>query len=371
MVDALRQAAQQVGRIVKFIPRIVRFKIAAPNSNKIRRRTCRVRFTGYDKSESSITWIRCVMVVRTVEGLLQNVGINDIDICRVVLGQVQHAHLFGERRIRAGDQLVSGIEHIDRRVQSLIAAIDVKPNFGTWISCKAVNIQVVGIVQEPMNGETESAILVTRLFVGSQVTDELSRGGRRIRPGRRHITRFAFQDNADVPVVRIAIDQNALPVTGARTAGVQIAVGVRLRVAKGVETGTETVVAERRQDHGEAGLAQYLNRAADSVVNIEGLTGGGKARIVAEQLDDQTLVLPTLDAQATECVEIGNVNLITEDMYDIGIVPDALGGQDATTDIHTVDRVLADSVFTDQWPLIVAVFVEAIRSSGRPPKVTH
>ena len=58
-------------------------------------------------------------------------------------------------------------------------------------------------------------------------------------------------------------------------------------------------------------------------------------------------------------------------MHDVGIVPDAFGGQVATADDHAVDRIARHAVFAYQRALIVAVLVESAGLSGSPVPIGH
>ncbi len=108
--------------------------------------------------------------------------------------------------------------------------------------------------------------------------------------------------------------------------------------------------------------------AADAVIDVEWISVGCKTGSGAVQLNHKTLGRLTLEPQCTVGVMIGNGNRLGHKVYDVGVVPDTLGGQCARTNDQSVDVVMDQAVTAEERTLVskfLFVQIDAIsRSSG-------
>ncbi len=198
-----------------------------------------------------------------------------------------------------------------------------------------------------MNLEAEPLVLVAPLLVvfvvrghvGRKVAEKLGGSRQVIDRLAAGVGRLDLVDDRHVPRVGVAVDEDAPPV--ARRGGRVARVGVALRLAVEVESGRRRVVVERSQYDRIVGRAENVQRPADPVLDIERFAVGGESGIGALEFDDQAGVLAALQPQATEGVEVVDRDFIAEDVDDVGVVPDRLGGQRRAANHHAVDLVAA------------------------------
>ena len=220
-------------------------------------------------------------------------------------------------------------------------AVDVQPDFGPRCGLEAVDVDVVRRTQEAVYLKPQSQVLVATLFVGSQGAQELSGIGDGVRSRRLLVTRFILDDDLHVPIVGKLINPDAAPVARRSRLICRPAVRVVLREPVQVKAGTDRVVAQRRQDNREPRLPDDLQDAADAVVDVQRPAQGREARIVsAGQLHHQILGRAAFQTQAAVGVEVGDHDLVVNDMDDVGIVPDALRCQRLAADLQSVDTVV-------------------------------
>ena len=179
------------------------------------------------------------------------------------------------------------------------------------------------------------------------------------------------------------LEHDAHPVArrGLNTALHDAAVVVRivLRIPVRFETGSGRVVGQRSQYDRRTGLANYLDDAADAVVDFVRRTQGADPRVGTVELHDQTLGRAAFEPQAAERVEVGHDNRVANhDVDDARVVPDALRGECLTANHHPVDRIgltgaqlflAADPVVGNQRTLVIAEPVQHIDPASRPARV--
>ena len=271
-----------------------------------------------------------------------------------------------DRVIRTGQNLAVGVQQFNDRVQRQLRAVDVDPDLRPGGAPEAVDVHVIGRVEESMNLEAHAEVFVAALLVGRQISQHLGCRRGRVGPGGRGLQRLHLHHDVDVAIVAELVQTHAAPVIGPGNGGNAVVVGVGLRRIVGLETSSNGVVIQRSQHHGEAGLTENVQRATDAVLDFKPPTGDGEARPVvqvavgdltvvhqidtvvqatrSQQLDHETLDRAALEPQASVMMVLGNhdlverplaarvarvllIELIGQDVGDVRVVPDALRRQ--------------------------------------------
>ncbi len=119
---------------------------------------------------------------------------------------------FRQQRVIGGRQDTAvGIDQFNHRVEPVSGAVDIKPDLGRAFGDEGIDVDVVARGDRTVDDETESAILVPRLFVGSQFTQELRLAGNRVGIEDRRAHRFLFGDRSDVSIIGSFADRDTIP----------------------------------------------------------------------------------------------------------------------------------------------------------------
>ena len=293
-----------------------------------------------------------------------------------------------QRRVGgAGQHVARRIDQFDHRVEARRRLVDVDPDLRAGGPGELVGVDVRRRVgrDESVDLEAEPPVRVARLLLG--VVD---RGRARGKVGCEHAERLGvgdgvvlaeaageghlrLQGDRHVAIVGVGHEREAAPVVGRGRREGAVGVGVLDDVAERVEAGPHGVVAERRDDHRIAGLAENLHRAADAVVDVEPVARGREAGGAAEQFDHQALGRLAHEPQAGRRVEVLDDDLARQHVRDVGVVPDALDGDllaahDQAGGGPAIRRI-RHPVFADQRPEIVVVPRGAVDQPRAPAAV--
>ena len=151
-------------------------------------------------------------------------------------------------------------------------------------------------------------------------------------------------DDGDVGVVGEREELQAPPAAGHRGGrggidpGPAVVVGVGDGAAERIEARADGVVVKAREHDRVSRRADELDRATDPVVDLARRSGGGKACIGPVELDHEARSGLALQSQARGGMVIVNDDLVSEDVDDVVIVPDAVNRDLAATDNHAADR---------------------------------
>ena len=110
---------------------------------------------------------------------------------------------------------------------------------------------------------------------------------------------------------------------------------------------------QRGQDNRESRRTAYLDRSANSIININAMPASRETSVGTTQLDNQTLCRSALQSHPTVGMVVCHVNVVVQNMDHVCVVPDALGRQRSAADFHPVDTVVPQEVAVNEWPVIV------------------
>ena len=119
---------------------------------------------------------------------------------------------FSQRVHTASQHTAIAIEQFQYRVERERGSVQFQPDLGSSRATEAEDIQVTRLVQESVNIETESQILVARLFMRSQLTQILSVIGNRVCTGSINISRLVLDHHPQVAIVAEPSELNAAPI---------------------------------------------------------------------------------------------------------------------------------------------------------------
>ena len=241
---------------------------------------------------------------------------------------------------RPGPNRAAGIQQFDHHVEPRARLVEVDPHLGAAVAGEAVHVHVAWSDprDRPVHLESEPPGVVAALAVGGEHAEHLggSRRGVGLDPARRRGLRLLHDRH--VRVVGEWEELQAPPVARGGRGGGAVGVGVFLELAERVEARPHRIVLERGEDHGIAGLADHLHRAADPVGNVGAVAGGGEAGIGSGELHDEAGGRLTHEPEARRRLEVADDDLAQGHVDDVGVVPDGLGGDLLPANLHPLDR---------------------------------
>ena len=116
-------------------------------------------------------------------------------------------------------------------------------------------------------------------------------------------------------------------------------------------------------------MSQDLQGTADAIVDIQRHAVGGQSGRRAQHLHDQAFPRAAQQPQSAERVVIEDLDLVEEDMDDIGVVPGRLGRQVRAPHDHAVGGIVAQAVEPDERAEVGVELREPLRQSRRAPWV--
>ena len=200
-----------------------------------------------------------------------------------------------------------------------------------------------------VNFKAHWPIVIAALFVRGQGAHKLSR--RCFLAARQSL--LCFDDHTHVAIIAILFQLHASPVAGSCLRRCTIAVGIEYREPIKVKTGTHGVVLERCHDNRVTCRADDLNRAANSIVDINLNTTRRKACRCSAQFDDKAFRRTALKPNTAIGVMVRYVDFIVQNMHHVGIIPHTLCGQISATYLHAIDTVVPHQIAMDQRPDVV------------------
>ena len=281
--------------------------------------------------------------------------------------------------IASNQQVSIRIQHLDDRIQRKACAVHVEPNLCAGGTNEAVYVLIVCVAEDTADRKAQRQVFVRGRFVFCQSSEELCRDRRIIRSWSNRVHSFNFQNGQYVAIIAKRIEQRAAPIACAWYRSDAVIVCVGLWPTIGLCSRTDRVISQTCKHHRKAWLANNLNSPAHSVRHAAVATRGRDSRpaflieigALALELDDQRFIDRTLQTQSTTVFQIRHRNRIEQNVNNIGVVPNALRGQNISLQIsnrqyrfiavvcagiasnfQAIDAVVEQSVFSEQRSLI-------------------
>ena len=258
-------------------------------------------------------------------------------------------------------------------VKTRVRIIHVDPNHRASSTFKAEEIDITIGCDRTMNLESQSKILITGLFVGSQQTDIFLDTQGCIGVTEATDITLDLRVHSHIPVMAVRIEAQSLPITrlGCTATWTRVFLHASLRSKTSAHTG----VIDGGHDDGKARLPNHMHATPDPVNNVKRPTSCFDAA-TSQNLDHKRLTGTALQTKPTISVMIWNNDSAIKHMDNVGIIPDNCCLQNLSTNLKTIQIIARQTVALNHGSVVCRADFKRPDSANLPtriilPLVTH